>query len=149
MPHIECLGRGQSRMQSRITENLIAPCGMNCAICKAYLREHNPCHGCNDAGQNKPETRVHCRLRLCDKRTGKFCCYCAEFPCDRLRHLDHRYRTRYGMSEIDNLEYIRDKGIRKFVESERRRWVREEGILCVHDKQYYSGPVVKARLKQT
>ncbi len=124
-------------MRSPITQSLIAPCGMNCGICKAYLREKNPCHGCNDAGQNKPETRINCRLRVCNKRTGRFCCDCKEFPCDRLRHLDTRYRTRYGMSEIENLEYIRKNGIRKFVAAERKRWICEKGVFCVHDKNYY------------
>ena len=124
-------------MHNRITQNLIAPCGMNCGICKAYLRDHNPCHGCNNAGLNKPKTRIHCRLRICGKRRGKFCCDCSEFPCDRLRHLDHRYRTRYGMSQLENLEFIRDNGIRKFVAAERRRWTSEKGTFCVHDKKQY------------
>jgi uncharacterized radical SAM superfamily Fe-S cluster-containing enzyme len=26
--------------------SLIAPCGMNCSICSAYLREKNKCPGC-------------------------------------------------------------------------------------------------------
>ena len=124
-------------MEKRITQDLIAPCGMNCAICKAYLREHNPCHGCRDAEQNKPKTRVNCRLRVCTKRTGRFCCDCPDFPCDRLRHLDKRYRTRYGMSQIENLEFIRKNGIRKFVHAERQKWVSDKGILCVHDKKRY------------
>ncbi len=124
-------------MKNRITQNLIAACGMNCGICKAYLRERNPCHGCRDAEQNKPKTRVDCRLRVCQRRAGKFCCHCLEFPCDRLRHLDTRYRTKYGMSEIENLEYIRKNGIRKFVASERKKWITKGGILCIHDKQYY------------
>lgn len=124
-------------MQRKITKNLIAPCGMNCGICKAYLRGANPCRGCNNAEENKPKTRVQCRLRVCQKRTGKFCCHCLEFPCEWLRHLDHRYRTRYGMSQIENLEFIRDNGIRKFVESERKRWISEKGIFCIHDKGYY------------
>jgi hypothetical protein len=110
---------------------------MNCGICRAFLREHNPCHGCDSAELNKPKTRVHCRLRICEKRNGRFCCNCAEFPCDRLRRLDLRYRTRYGMSEIENLEFIRDNGIKRFLENERKRWICEEGIFCVHDKKYY------------
>ncbi len=124
-------------MKHPIAQDLIAPCGMNCGICKAYLREHNPCHGCNEAQKNKPKTRVNCRLRICDKRCRKFCCHCPEFPCDRLRHLDHRYRTKYGISQIENLEIIRDKGIRKFVAAERKKWKSEKGILCVHDKKHY------------
>jgi len=124
-------------MSAPIRKDLIAPCGMNCGICRAYLRQRNPCHGCSDAEQNKPRTRLNCRLRVCKKRSGDFCCNCTEFPCDRLKHLDKRYRTRYGMSEIENLEYIRDHGIRKFVERERKRWISEQGILCVHDKTFY------------
>ncbi len=124
-------------MATAIDKTLIAPCGMNCAICKAHLRQRNPCHGCNHVEQNKPKTRVLCRLRVCSKRKGKFCWDCAEFPCDRLRHLDRRYRTRYGMSQIENLERIRDKGIAKFLEEELQRWVCEEGVFCVHDRKYY------------
>lgn len=30
----------------RINRNLIAPCGMNCGVCIAYLREKNRCQGC-------------------------------------------------------------------------------------------------------
>lgn len=41
------------------------------------------------------------------------------------------------MSEIENLEFIRDKGIEKFLEEERKKWISEKGVLCVHDKKYY------------
>jgi hypothetical protein len=41
------------------------------------------------------------------------------------------------MSEIENLEYIRDHGMEEFLENERRKWVSDNGILCVHDKKYY------------
>ena len=122
-------------MKNPITQNLIAPCGMNCGICKAYLRSKNPCHGCMNLEEDRP--RAHCRLRACTKREGRFCCHCPEFPCERLRHLDTRYRTKYGMSEIENLEFIRKNGIRKFVAAERKRWISACGIFCVHDKQYY------------
>jgi hypothetical protein len=110
---------------------------MNCGICKAHLRERNPCHGCRNAEQNRPKTREACRLRLCEKREGTFCYSCTEFPCDLLRRLDDRYRTRYGISEIENLAYIRDNGIEKFLEIEHGKWVSDKGILCVHDKKYY------------
>jgi len=118
-------------------DKLVAPCGINCGICQAYLRKNNPCHGCNYAEQNRPKTREHCGLRICTKRKDKFCYSCDEFPCDRLKHLDKRYRTRYGISEIDNLICIRDKGIKSFIEEESKRWISDEGILCVHDKKYY------------
>lgn len=121
----------------RISCSLIAPCGMNCAVCHARLREKNPCHGCNFAESNKPKTRAFCKIRLCQERKGKFCFECEEFPCARLKHLDERYRTKYGMSEIENLEFIRDKSMDEFIENERKRWLSSKGILCVHDKKYY------------
>ncbi len=120
-----------------LSEHLIAACGMNCGICRAYLRPKNPCRGCRKAEQNRPRTREHCRLRVCKKRTGRFCFSCADFPCERLKHLDKRYRTRYGMSEIENLEYVRDRGLRAFMKRETTRWVSDQGVFCVHDRQYY------------
>jgi hypothetical protein len=124
-------------MPNIINKDLIAPCGMNCGVCKAYLHPKKSCHGCNNAKQNKTKTRTQCYLRMCSKRKSYFCYDCKEFPCDRLKHLDDRYRKKYGMSEIENLEYIREKGIRKFVQKERKRWISKRGIFCVHDRKYY------------
>ncbi len=116
---------------------LVAPCGMNCGVCRAHLRERNPCRGCNLADQNRPKTRENCHLRLCGSRTGPFCFDCAEYPCARLERLDARYRARYGMSEVENLEFIRDHGLAAFVELERRRYVTGESVRCVHDGKRY------------
>lgn len=127
----------ESSLKRMIARNLIAPCGMNCGICIGHLRNNNPCHGCNNAEKNWPKTRVNCRLRLCRKRQGDFCYDCEVFPCDRLKHLDKRYRTKYGMSEIGNLEYIKNHGIRKFLQKERAKWISKKGILCVHNRKYY------------
>jgi len=52
--------------------------------------------------------------------------------------MDKRYRTKYGMSEIENLEFIRENGIRKFTVMERTKWISSKGIFCVHDRKYYS-----------
>jgi len=41
------------------------------------------------------------------------------------------------MSEIENLEFIKAKGIKKFVENESERWFSRRGIFCVHDNKYY------------
>jgi hypothetical protein len=120
-----------------ITLRLIAPCGMDCALCIAHLREKNRCPGCNDRRDDqKPPHCVACAIKNCKVpgRKWKFCFACSLFPCDRLRHLDRRYRTKYGMSMVENLESIRKFGIRKFVAREKTRWACPEcgGILCVH-----------------
>jgi hypothetical protein len=123
--------------QFKFGEELIAPCGMNCGVCRAYVRQNNACLGCNVAGQKMPKTRECCVIRLCEKRNGKFCYDCDEFPCDRLKTMDRRYRTKYEMSEIENLEFIRDHGLKKFLQEECKKRISEKGILCVHDKKYY------------
>lgn len=120
-----------------VDETLIAPCGMNCGVCRAYLRSKNPCHGCGASEQDLPKSRANCRMRLCAERSDRFCCDCAGFPCDRLRLMDRRYRVRYGMSEVENLEFIRENGLEEFLARERALWISDRGVLCVHDRKYY------------
>ncbi|MBN2747249.1 MAG: hypothetical protein JXR34_11035 [Bacteroidales bacterium] len=65
----------------------------------------------------------------------KFCSdECEKYPCKRLKNLDKRYRTKYGMSMLDNLENIKSLGIEKFVELEQERWRCSNcgELLCVH-----------------
>ncbi len=67
---------------------------------------------------------------------GKEYCYqCDEFPCKRIEKLDKRYREKYHMSVIENLENIRDYSLVQFLENEKMKWTcRECGeIICVHD----------------
>jgi len=104
---------------------LIAPCGMNCRLCIAYIRDKNPCAGCFLIDPYQQKTRVNCRIRICRKRkqkNSKYCYDCDEFPCTRMKQLDKRYRTKYSMSMIENLEFIRKSGIRKFVSREKEKW---------------------------
>ncbi len=119
---------------------LVAPCGMNCGLCVAYRREKNPCPGCRVDEGTKAKTRFHCRIKTCEKlRRGKarYCFACESFPCDTLIHLDKRYRSKYGMSMLDNLEKIRESGIRQFVKKEKAKWTCPScgGLLCVHKAQ--------------
>jgi hypothetical protein len=122
-----------------MTASLIAPCGMNCRLCRAYMREKNPCPGCRDDGHPKPKTRAQCRIKQCGilkSRESKYCMRCKEFPCDLLNRLDVRYRKNYGMSMIDNLKNIKLVGIRNFIKQETNRWTCSTcgEIICVHEK---------------
>ena len=115
----------------------IAPCGMNCGVCYAFLREKNRCPGCRAFAGTEPVSIARCKIRNCEEiRSGeiRFCFECKSYPCKNLNHLDTRYRTRYHMSQIENLEVIRRKGIRRFVQSEEARWFCPDcgGTICVH-----------------
>jgi hypothetical protein len=69
-------------------------------------------------------------MRFCSDR-------CDEYPCKKLKSLDKRYRTKYGMSMIENLERIKDYGVRKFITSEKKRWTKGTMVFCVHKKRYF------------
>jgi len=123
--------------------SLIAPCGMNCSICMAYLREKNKCPGCRESDLNKPVTRTRCKIKNCttfQKGEDHFCFECEIFPCDKLKHLDKRYRDKYNMSMIENLEDIEKKGIKEFLKHEEIRWTCSKcgGTICVHKGYCYS-----------
>jgi hypothetical protein len=117
--------------------SLLAPCGINCRVCVAYLRLKNKCPGCRGNTANKPITRAQCKIKNCDelrKRTVRFCFQCRKFPCERIKQMDKRYRTRYNMSTIENLKNMKKSGIRKFLKNEKIRWMCPHcgGTLCVH-----------------
>jgi len=121
-----------------IDAELIAPCGMDCAICRAHLRKDKPCPGCRGDDALKPAYGVTtCIIWNCPTvRTNHsgFCHECDRYPCKRLKALDKRYRTKYGMSMIENLGNIRDLGLPAFVSKEKDRWRCPGcgGTLCVH-----------------
>jgi hypothetical protein len=125
------------------TSMLIAPCGINCRLCRAYGRDRNPCPGCRGEDTSKAKTCAHCRIKNCAKLAAggfKYCFECDEFPCERVTHLDKRYRTRYATSPIQNLIDIQASGIRRFVKAEDQKWTcpRCSAMLCMHDPQCHS-----------
>jgi hypothetical protein len=121
---------------------LIAPCGMNCNLCKAYLRDERKCPGCRLLKKSKNRYIRKCIIRNCSqlkKKGMKFCSdKCEKFPCQRLKNLDKRYRTKYGMSMTENLNIINKKGIKFFLKKESKRWKTPAGVFCVHDKKRYA-----------
>jgi hypothetical protein len=116
---------------------LIAPCGMNCGLCYAFLRSRNKCPGCRIDDDRKPKTRLTCGIKNCGERCrekGDFCSSCARFACERLVRLDRRYGAKYGMSMIENLRSIETDGLRSFVKTEKSTWACPGcgEPLCVH-----------------
>ncbi len=122
---------------------LIAPCGINCRLCRAYTRERKACPGCREENAFKSNACTLCKIKICEKAvTGKFeyCFECSDFPCARVKHLDKRYRTKYATSPIGNLLRIKEFGIEDFIEDEDRKWTCPEcgTMLCMHKPQCLS-----------
>jgi hypothetical protein len=123
-------------------QDLIAPCGMNCGVCSAYLARANNlrekgfrisyCAGCLPRGRNCVFMQQQCE-RL-GKGLVRFCYECDDYPCRRLKALDKRYRTKYHLSQIENLEFIEEHGMAAFLEREAAKWRCPEcgGVICCH-----------------
>ena len=126
----------REKVDNTIKSTMIAPCGMNCGICYAHMRDKKICPGCRGSDKDKTISCVKCRIKNCTKltKTKKFCYSCPTYPCARLKQLDKRYRTKYGMSMIENLENIRKNGLREFTKSEKNRWKCPSCgyVICVH-----------------
>ncbi|MGZ7066217.1 MAG: DUF3795 domain-containing protein [Candidatus Aminicenantales bacterium] len=126
-----------------MNKELIAPCGMNCAICANYLAKTGDvrargvrmpeCAGCRPRGKMCAYIRKRCDL-LKHERI-EFCHECPDFPCHELRTIDTRYRERYRMSMIQNLRDIREKGMDKFLRAQAKAWrcPRCGGTVCCHN----------------
>lgn len=111
---------------------LIAPCGMNCGICKSHLRRYKACPGCN----NNPTKLEACFFHNCQtlqaNKSG-FCFECGRFPCKKLEQLDTKHKNHDGLSMIDNLKYISEYGMQDFLKAESVKWKCPEcgGLVCV------------------
>ena len=126
-------------MQNR-DETLIAPCGMNCGLCIGFLRKKNTCVGCWFEDGYKGSYCKSCIIRNCEQiaaNSSGFCYDCAQYPCKRLRQLDKRYRTKYHMSMIENLESIKTIGLDAFVAQNNQKWTCPDcgARLSVHRKK--------------
>jgi hypothetical protein len=132
-------------IKNGFSKELIAPCGMNCRICLGYFgytsagkRRKSICIGCIPSGKGCAWIKKYCKKLL--KNEIEFCYECSDFPCKHLKKLDSRYRERYAMSMIENLEYIRDNGMDDFLTQQEKKYKCPEcgGIICVHNGICYS-----------
>ena len=110
------------------TADMIAPCGLDCTLCSYALRAENPCPGCNDPDENKPEfCSKRCGIVLCEKRKQngyRFCDECEDFPCDDVMEKETRYTSKYPLREsvLENLQMIRTEGMEAFLKMQKERF---------------------------
>ena len=110
------------------TAEMIAPCGLDCSICRKAHDKVSPCPGCNGPDINKPKFCSEiCGIIRCDKRKGngyRFCDECPDFPCEDVMEKENRYTTAYPLYEspLKNIRLIRELGMEAFLEKERDQW---------------------------
>ena len=134
--------------QKLFRAELVAPCGMNCGICKAYIaythgvrRQRGKvtyCAGCRPREKNCYIKR-NCKTKKLTNREIQYCYECAVMPCEHLSHLDHRYRERYGMSMVENLKMLKAQGMNVFLEAQVEKFKCPNcgDVMCVHDGKCY------------
>lgn len=113
-----------------ISEELIAPCGMNCAICSRYLAyvnnlKRSQCAGCRPSNKRCSYLFDKCsgiNNALEGNATAPFCFECDQYPCKQINRMDDRYRNNYKMSVKNNLAYINDNGIDEFIKAQYREY---------------------------
>jgi len=123
----------------------IAPCGMNCGICIGFFgytvndrKRKMICTSCRDRNKNCAFIKKQCEKL--SKKEIDYCFECKDFPCENLEKLDKRYREKYDMSMIENLEFIKENGIKLFLRQQEEKYKCPEcgGVICVHNNKCYN-----------
>jgi len=116
---------------------LIAPCGLNCGVCYAFLRKKNRCDGCLVESDRKIGYCSRCAIKLCNEHDNAdftYCFECSRFPCQRMKRMEKRYVEKYHLSLLGNLKDIHESGFHHFISSENAKWICPNcgDVLCVH-----------------
>ncbi len=132
------------QMQMEMDKQLIAPCGMYCGLC-TYLYQiprqrgqFNYCAGCRPRGKGCAWLKKRCEL-LRDHAV-QYCFECPSYPCRQLEHLAGRYRMRYGLDFLANLELIRDQSEDVLLDVLKDRFACERcgGLMSIHSGKYFA-----------
>jgi hypothetical protein len=137
------------------SENLIAPCGIDCRLCSAYLAWKNQskdkglnfpyCRGCRPQGKECAFIKKRCE-KLYNEEID-YCWECELYPCGLIEHLDKRYRTHFRQSPIENLAFVKKHGLKKFLAAQRKKWACQKcrGMKCTHNGLCFVCDVEKIR----
>ena len=109
-------------------EKLIAPCGMDCALCSRYLAYQNDlkrshCKGCRIENHKCSYLFAKCdgiNHGIDGTSDASFCSACDKYPCPPIKRMDARYRKNYNMSVMANLARIKEIGMARFLEEQRQ-----------------------------
>lgn len=133
---------------SGIDRDLIAPCGMNCAVCSRYLAYRNSlkksqCRGCRPDNKKCSYLFEKCsgiNNSVSGTSRASFCSECDQYStCKQISRMDKRYRTKYSMSVKDNLDFIKKEGMDKFSGEQYRKYKCDRcgGLISIHNRKCF------------
>jgi hypothetical protein len=112
----------------------IACCGIDCGLCPSYyIKGPSRCPGCG--GLNFFNKHPSCSiLTCCLKKDFEICADCNDFPCDKIKIWDEADSFVTHKVCIKNLESIKEKGIKNFLEQQYNRMqILEKLLLSFND----------------
>ena len=135
-----------TKTKNPISEELIAPCGMNCAVCSRYLShlsnmKRSQCIGCRPGNESCEYLFEKCS-GINNSKTGNaaFCFECNQYPCKQINRMDKRYRNNYEMSVQENLERIKEQGIENFIAEQYKKYrcPKCDGVISIHNAKCFN-----------
>lgn len=126
------------KMNDNISETMIAPCGVNCFACSAYLNDKKPCAGCR--APDELITRKSCRnctKKKCNLERGlQWCFQCSEFPCSRIKSLNKCYIQNYNVDIVQN-GFDARKNMQDFLNAQKEQFTCKlcGGVIDQHHKK--------------
>jgi Zn-finger protein len=118
----------------------IGVCGLDCGLCPRYYTEGaSRCPGCG--GPNFLNKHPSCSFITCCVKKNNFevCAFCPAFPCSKFK-TDKEIQQFEGSSSYPpykktmlNLNYIKDYGIEKFLDKQKKRIRLLEKLLQNYD----------------
>ena len=133
-------------MKENFDATLISQCGINCGACYAFFgytmagkKRLQPCMGCKARQSLCAFIKKGCKL-IAEKKPVDYCFECPEFACENLVKMDTVYQERFSLSLIENLNYIKEKGMDAFLEKEKQEKTCPTcgGVICIHTKRCYN-----------
>lgn len=117
---------------------MFAPCGIDCSLCYAHLRDKKKCNGCLVNDESLPKSCRKCKIKLCaQEKNIDLCMNCEEFPCKLIKNIDRRYRKSYQISLIADSQRAKEVGIETFLKENRAKFTCPEcsGPVSIHTKK--------------
>lgn len=127
--------------------NLAGRCGAYCGACRSYLLQKKSlfeekgykrgCKGCKVQDKNCAFVKKGCKA-LRNKEI-EYCFECEKMPCERLTSINNRYKSKYNVNFLDNLNRMKEIGVDQWLEEQKLLYTCPEcgGEICVHDEECY------------
>ena len=105
--------------------NLVAPCGLYCEECTAFLNEE--CRGCRSNEGLSKEYREYCKIYQCSSSKNlKICLECEKFPCNLFDFFkaERLEDSSWFLDVWSNMKQIEQAGLANFLKK-KTNWLRK------------------------